>query len=217
MKGIVVPPLQPLLLFPPSAPPSAPPTPAPAAPIAPTAPPVSVAAILKSRLFFESRVPPPARLPTLGTTARKFSARNPFGATWTLLVIFSISRSLPVLRPVRAETADIFEPRSNPSSLALNKPTVPSVTSLLVGPLMFKLVLSVPTLSEAPLGRFTPIAGKNASKSFADIPSPASFKSTTVASPGDAYVPLNLAVADPIFTVDGFSTPAFFRKSYFVL
>jgi len=56
------------------------PTPEPAEPIAPIAPPVSVAAILKSRLFFASSVPAPVRLPTLGTTARKFSARKPLGA-----------------------------------------------------------------------------------------------------------------------------------------
>src|ERR1043166_6044717 len=213
MKGIVVPPLQPPLE--PSAPTNDP-TPAPEEPIAPIAPPVRVAAILKSRLFFASSVPAPVKLPTLGTTARKFSARKPFGAMWTLVVSFSISRSFPVFNPVRAETADILEPRSNPASLAEYSPIVPSVTSLFVGPFTLRLVFSVPAVSEAPLGRFTPIAGRNASRSLADIPSPFNFKSTVVVSPCEAYVPFRCAVAPPILIVEGVSKPEFLRRSYFV-
>src|SRR5258708_328931 len=84
---------------------------------------------------------------------------------------------------VRAEIADIFEPRSKPESFALFRPMVPSVTSLLVGPLTIRLVFRVPAVSDEPLGRFTPIAGRKASRSLAGIPSPVIFKSTSVASP----------------------------------
>src|SRR5262249_5831371 len=166
---MVVPPLQPSPLLPPSAPRTLP-TPAPDPPIEPRAPPETVAAILKLILFLDSSVPAPVQFPKFGTTARKLSARKPLGAMCTLVVSFSISRSFPVFSPVRADTADIFEPRSKPASLALNNPMLPSVTNLFVGPLIFRLVLSVPALNEAPFGRFTPIAGRQAYKSFAGLP-----------------------------------------------
>src|SRR5581483_7462153 len=49
------------------------------------------------------------RVPSEGTTALKFSARRPLGAMCTLVLSFSMMRSEPVLKPVSAEMADIFE------------------------------------------------------------------------------------------------------------
>ena len=70
-----------------------------------------------------------------------------------LVVIFSMSKSWPVFKPVSAEIVDIRDPRSKPASFALYKPTVPVVISLLVGPVIFRFVLSAPAASEAPFGR----------------------------------------------------------------
>src|SRR5215472_2669623 len=69
----------------------------------------------------------------------KLSALSPSGDMRTSEVSLSMSRSLPVLIPVRAVTAAIFEARLNPASFALNNPTLPAMTSLLVGPVMSRL------------------------------------------------------------------------------
>src|SRR5204863_401223 len=144
-----------------------------------------VAAILKSRLFFESSVPAPTSVPSAGIAARKFSASSPVGAMCKLVVIFSMSKSWPVFRPVSAEIVDILDPRSKPASLALYSPTVPVVISLLVGPVIFRFVLSAPAATEAPFGRWMPSAGRKASRSRAGMFSPSTFALTMVASPGD--------------------------------
>ncbi len=78
-----------------------------------------MAAILKSRLFLESTVPAPTSVPSAGIAARKFSASRPVGAMCKLVVIFSMSRSWQVFKPVSAEIVDILDPRSKPASFAL--------------------------------------------------------------------------------------------------
>src|SRR5207302_10747942 len=64
-----------------------------------------------------------------GRTAMKLSAFSPSGDMRTCEVSLSICNSLPVLIPASAVTADIFEPRSNPASLPLNKPRSEEHTS----------------------------------------------------------------------------------------
>ena len=92
----------------------------------------------------------------------------------------------------------------------------PSVTSLFVGPVMSRFVLSVPAVSLDLSGRLIASAGRNDSRSVAGSPSPASFRSTTNSSPSDLYVPLKWDLAFPIFTVEGFSTPVPLAISYLV-
>src|SRR6266849_4518064 len=111
MNGTVVPFLHPPppVAFPrrPASPPAAAPAVPPVVPVAVFCALISVATILKSRLFLESMVPAPARLPSDGITARKFWACKPLGAMRRFVVSFSMSRSLPVLTPVSAEMAAI--------------------------------------------------------------------------------------------------------------
>src|SRR5579859_1127616 len=96
------------------------------------------------RLFLESIVPAPTRFPTVGTTARKFSAWRPLGAMRRLVVSFSISRSLPLLIPASEAIELILEPRSKPASFPLKRPTFPVVISLFKGPARFRSALSEP-------------------------------------------------------------------------
>src|SRR5450432_436243 len=127
-----------------------------------------------------------------------------------------MSKSLPVLIPAKEPTPTIFDPRSNPESLALNNPIVPSVTNLFDGPVICRLVLRVPAVNFDPDGKLIASAGKKDSRSVAGSPSPFTFISTTNSSPSDLYVPVKFDFALPIFTVEGFSTPEPFTISYLV-
>src|SRR5580692_13222604 len=207
-----------LQFLPPPPPPSLPKS----APVLPTGLPaaprtsVSVAAILKSNAFLELMVPPPTSVPTAGTTASKLVAWIPSGAIRTLLVIFWISRSFPDFTPVSDEIADSLDPRSNPASFALKRPTVPAVTILSVGPERFRSSLSVPSSRDAPFGKLIPRAGKNACKSFTGRFCPLTLICKIAPSLGTSYVPDRFVTALPIFNVDGSSTPVFLTRSYFV-
>ncbi len=176
----------------------------------------TVATSLKSRLFFASTVPLPTMEPSAGTTASRLSARSPVVAMCKLVVNFSMIKSPPDLIPASAPMPDNFCPRSKPASFPLNKPIVPSVTSLSVGPETWRLVFIVPALSRDLSGRLMPRAGRKDSRSVAGRPSPVIFRSTAKLSPSDLYVPLRLDLAFPIFSVEGCSTPVPFTRSYLV-
>src|SRR5258708_13226438 len=125
-------------------------------------------------------------------------------------------KSPPDLIPASAPIPDILGPRSRPASFPLNKPIVPSVTSLSVGQETWRFVFIVPALSRDLSGRLMPRAGRKDSRSVAGRPSPVIFRSTAKSSPSDLYVPLRLDLAFPIFSVEGCSTPAPFTRSYLV-
>src|SRR5258708_26467296 len=84
--------------------------------------------------------------------------------------------------PVSMLIVDIFEPRSKLAIFALKSPTVPLVTSLLVGPVTLRLALRAPAASEAPFGRWIPRAGRKASRSRADRFSPSILRFRMVSS-----------------------------------
>src|SRR5258707_15888333 len=105
--------------------------------------------------------------------------------------------------PVSMLIVDIFEPRSKLAIFALKSPTVPLVTSLLVGPVTLRLALRAPAASEAPFGRWIPRAGRKASRSRADRFSPSILRFRMVSSAGVLYLPGKGGAAVPIFNVEG--------------
>src|SRR5258708_39855566 len=96
---------------------------------------------------------------------------------------------------------DIFEPRSKLAIFALKSPTVPLVTSLLVGPVTLRLALRAPAASEAPFGRWIPRAGRKASRSRADRFSPSILRFRMVSSAGGCFVAGRRGAARPVFLV----------------
>src|SRR5260370_22613614 len=84
---------------------------------------------------------------------------------------------------------DMLEPRSKLAIFALKSPTVPLVTSLLVGPVTLRLALRAPAASEAPFGRWIPSAGRKASRSRAGRFSPSILRFRMVSSAGGCYLP----------------------------
>ena len=85
--------------------------------------------------------------------------------------------------PANVASTFIFDPRSNPVSLAFDRFTGPVVTSRSSGPLMFRSILSVPSFSAAPAGRITPSAGSSEEMSVAGMLLPLSFICTDVVCP----------------------------------
>src|SRR5260370_42581375 len=114
--------------------------------------------------------------------------------------------------PVSMLIVDIFEPRSKLAIFALKSPTVPLVTSLLVGPVTLRLVLRVPAASEAPFGRWIPSAGRKASRSRAGRFSPSILTFRMVSSAGALNWPDKGGLVVPIFKWDGVMQAGVFQK-----
>src|SRR5437773_2308551 len=113
-------------------------------------------------------VPAPVAVPSAGMTRERLSVRTLPPLTLTLVLRDWIAVADPVFAPVRAVTAESFEPRSKPARLVLSMWMGPLMMGAADVPVTLRLVVRVPPWRREPEGRWTPTEGRNASNSSMD-------------------------------------------------
>jgi len=176
------------------------------------------AAILKSRSFLESTVPAPMRLPRRGNHRQEILSLQAVGRHSQIRgSVFRCPDPVRSSGRVSMEIVDIFAPRSKICNLRLCKgPTVPLVTSLFVGPVIFKSVLSVARRQGGAFREMNPERRQEGLEVLRRHVSPFQLDvNDRGLAPRDSYVPLRRAAALPIFSVEGFKTPTFLAQIVF--